>query len=322
MNFGAALCCILMLMTTAAQATERVKLALLKFGTVSWEAAVIKRHELDHAHGIDLSIREVAGGAASRIALQTGAADVIVADWVWVARQRAEGRPYAFAPWSRAVGALVVPAESEAKTVGDLKGKRLGVAGGSLDKSWLLLRALTEKKLGADAASVVEPVFGAPPLLNAQLERGRMSGVLTYWHYAARLKSKGARELISVEDMIRELGVKGDPPMLGFVFRDEWARENPQALRGLIAASRAAKDILVSSPKEWRALAPRIGAADQATLDALQEGFASGVPHDWGEREIEAARELYRILARLGGERLVGAANELPAGVFWRDVSL
>ena len=46
----------------------------------------------------------------------------------------------------------------------DLQGKTLGVAGGPLDKSWLLLQAYAERS-GADIAKRSRVVFGAPPLL-------------------------------------------------------------------------------------------------------------------------------------------------------------
>jgi NitT/TauT family transport system substrate-binding protein len=63
------------------------------------------------------------------------------------ARQRAEGNRYTFirirVPWD----ALLIPAESPVRTLDDLKGRSLGVAGGALDKSWLLLRALAQRSL-------------------------------------------------------------------------------------------------------------------------------------------------------------------------------
>lgn len=58
-----------------------------------------------------------------------------VADWIWVARQRAAGKPYVFLPYSRAVGGVVVPSGSNAETLADLSGQKIGIAGGPLDKS-------------------------------------------------------------------------------------------------------------------------------------------------------------------------------------------
>ena len=49
---------------------------------------------------------------AAHFALQGGAVDVIVSDWIWVTRQRAEGGLYSFAPYSNAVGSIMVKADS------------------------------------------------------------------------------------------------------------------------------------------------------------------------------------------------------------------
>ena len=68
-----------------------MRIAVLKFGTVDWELNVIKAHGLDKAEGIDLQIVEAANTPATTVALEAGAADIIVTDWLWVSRQRAEG---------------------------------------------------------------------------------------------------------------------------------------------------------------------------------------------------------------------------------------
>ena len=81
---------------------------MLKFGTVSWELDVIKQHGLDKAAGIDLDIVELANNQATAVALQAGEVDVIVTDWLWVSRQRADGAPFTFAPYSTSVGSLMV----------------------------------------------------------------------------------------------------------------------------------------------------------------------------------------------------------------------
>src|SRR5262245_46912318 len=88
-----------------------VKIGVLKFGTVSWELDVIKQHGLDKAAGIDLSIVELANNQATVVALQAGEVDMIVTDWLWVTRQRAEGTRFTFVPYSTSVGSLVVPGD-------------------------------------------------------------------------------------------------------------------------------------------------------------------------------------------------------------------
>ena len=77
--------------TGAAPAPQPVRVAVLKFGTVSWELDVLRHHRLDTAEGIALEVVELASGQAAKVALQAGAVDVIATDWLWVSRVRSAG---------------------------------------------------------------------------------------------------------------------------------------------------------------------------------------------------------------------------------------
>ncbi len=307
------------LAATAAVAGEHpsLKVGVLQFGTVIWELDVIRHHGLDEANGIELEVAGFASNQATKIALQAGEVDVIVSDWLWVSRQRAEGVDWTFIPYSRAVGALVVPRDSPIRSLSDLKGGKIGVAGGALDKSWLLLRALALKEHGFDLARETEQVFGAPPLLNEQIERGNIDAVVNFWHFIARLEAKGYRRVVGVGDALVRLGVTSDVPMLGYVFSEKWANANTEAVLGFAAASRAAKEILRTSDDEWERLRPKTKAGNDQTLAALREGYRAGIPVRWGEAERADSRKVFGILAELGGKKLVGDSDELQTGTFW-----
>ena len=121
-------------------------------GTVNWELQTIKHHGFDTANGFELELMDVAGSPAAQVAFQGGEADVIVSDWIWVARQRAAGEDIAFVPYSKAVGGVMVPGDSPAQTLADLEGEQIGIAGGPVDKSWIILQALARKQ-GFDLAA-------------------------------------------------------------------------------------------------------------------------------------------------------------------------
>jgi len=298
-----------------------IKFGVLKFGTVSWELDTIKSHGLDKAAGLDLQIVELANTNATSVALLAGGVDVIVTDWLWVTRQRADGAHFAFAPYSTSIGALMVPANSPVNSLNDLKGKRLGIAGGAVDKSWLLMRALATQRYGLDLNAAVDKVFGAPPLLNEELLDGRLDGVLNAWNFTAPLGAKGYRELVRVEDAARELGVQSRVPFLGYVFDESWAAAHKDDVLALIRAGREAKQLLADSDAEWDRLRPLMKAPDDATFAALRGEFRRGIPAHWGDAERADAGKLFAVLAKLGGTELVGKSSELQPGTFWPDIS-
>jgi NitT/TauT family transport system substrate-binding protein len=294
-----------------------VKVAVLKFGTVNWELDTLTHHGLDARHGFKLELEDMAGEAAAKIAFQGGTADIMVSDWIWVARQRAAGKDYSFIPYSKSVGGLMVAGNSQAKTLADLKGGKIGVGGGPLDKSWLLLRALSKKEFGFDLASGAEPVFGAPPLIYKKAVQGEMAGAVNFWHFAAKMEAAGMRRLISVADAAKALGLDPDTPLLGYVIKGELAHAKPKLIAGFAAASREAKAILARDDAEWDRLRPIMNAANDAEFAALKAGYREGIPSASPVDE-DAARRLLAVMAELGGKDLVGGAATLPDGVFYK----
>lgn len=302
-------------------AAETVRIAVLKFGTVNWELSTIQRHGLDRQHGVALKILELANDQATKVALQAGEVDMIVSDWLWVSRQRAEGKRYTFVPFSSAVGSLMVAADSPIHSLADLKGRKIAIAGGPLDKSWLLLRGLVQRRHGFDPAIESEAIFGAPPLLTQKAEAGEVDAVLNYWHYGARLEAKGFRRIIGANEAAMALGAEGPISAVGYVFDEEWAAHNPEASRGFLAASRDAKALLRESDAEWEVLRAMTGAENDATLIALRDHFREGIPERPLSEEIADTAKVYALLAELGGERLVGNAKAMAPGTFWPALS-
>jgi len=173
-----------------------LKVAVLKFGTVNWELDTITHHKLDAANGVSVQVQGMAGGSAAKVAFQGGEADVIVSDWLWVARQRAAGKDYVFIPYSKAVGGVLVGKDSPAQSVSDLKGSKIGIAGGPLDKSWLILRAYAEQSASLDLAKQTEQVYGAPPLIFKSALSGDVDAAINFWHFMAKMEASGMRKLV------------------------------------------------------------------------------------------------------------------------------
>jgi NitT/TauT family transport system substrate-binding protein len=300
----------------AAAAEPSIRVGSLRYGTLSWVLEVIAKRGLDQQQGIRIEPLELAATPAAQLALQAGRVDLIVSDWVWVSRQRAEGGDLTFIPFSTAIGSLIVPAASPIGDVAGLAGQRLGIAGSAIDKSWLVLRLYARTNFELDLDTQVRKSFGAPPLMSEELTAGRLDAVLTYWPFAAKLEARGMRRLLSIGDALAALGIPGDLPLTGFVVSARWATENQAALDGFLGASQAANAILADSDAEWERIAPLTGAANMTELIELRDTYRKGIPHHWDAAEKESAARLYHLLAEIGGTSLVGSNPYLAPGTF------
>lgn len=293
-----------------------VRVAVLQFGTLNWEMDVIRHHGLDSKYGFKLDVTPVGGKNASSVALQSGAVDVIYSDWVWVNRQRHHRRMYGFSPVSAAAGGVYVQPDRAAHSLNDLKGVRLGIAGGPVDKSWLLLQAYSKKTGSMDLAQQVEPVFAAPPLLNKLMYDDKLPASLNFWHYSARLKARGFTPVITVHELLKGLGIQTQVPLVGWVFSEAWATSNPALLNRFLQASAEARQILLTSNQEWQRIRALTKSENDTIFTALRSEYRKGVLTDFTRENLNALDRLYRIFAKEGGKKLTGGANELDVQMF------
>lgn len=292
-----------------------VRVGVLKFGTVNWELAVMQRHGMDRSNGFRLQVVELGSTNATTVALQGGAVDVIVSDWLWVTKQEQNKRAYRYFPYSTAVGALIVSPDADIHSLADMQGKLLGVAGGPIDKNWLLYRAYTRKRYAFDLADIVEEKFAAPPLLNSLLRSGRLDAVLNYWHYNCELAAEGMQSLLSMDEVLQELGITVSVPMLGWVFDSEWAARNETGVNGFLAASYQAKQRLLTSDAEWDKIRSVMKVANDKVFYRLREGYRAGIPERFDAAEIAAIQQVYTLLGD-------APKATLPSDMFWRKFTI
>jgi NitT/TauT family transport system substrate-binding protein len=301
---------------TLANAADRIRIAAQKTGTLAWELDIIKAHALDKAADLDIQVVELASTEAGKIALRSGSADVIVSDWLWVTRERSLGDNLVFYPYTSTLGAVMVPANSTVADLADLKGKKLAIAGGALDKSWLMLQAVARRG-GIDLRKEATIVYGAPPLLSEKALQRENDATLTFWNFCAELEGRGLKRGIEMEAIEKRLGAEGPVAMVGYAFDAGWAAKNKAAIVRFLDVATKAKDILANSEAEWQRLAPRIGVSDQAGLAIYRQRYREGIPRRPVRDEAHDAKGLYRVLADIGGAELVGPARELDGGTFY-----
>ena len=290
----------------------RISVALQEGGTAAWEIAAMQAAGLDAAQGIAVDVRAVADSKGGQVALQAGAVDAMLSDFIWVSSQRRLGADFTFVPHALVVGGLMAPPTGPVQSVMDLAGQVLAVAGGPNDKSFIILQAYFNALTGKVLPDLITAKFGPPPLVNELLISGQAQAALNFWHFNVRAGLAGMRQVVAVKDMLAELGVSQTPPLLGWVFSENGRVGD---IRRFLDASFATKALLLAEDAIWDRIRPVMKGAetDDALFVALRAAYRAGIVTSYGAADVQAARETYAVLARYG----VGNAEGLAAGTFW-----
>ncbi len=306
--------------TAPARAAETLRIGLQTTGTFAWQLDVIRRHGLADSAGLDLKISQFASPEAGKLALNSGSVDVAVVDWLWVARARALGAKLLFYPYSSAAGAVMVKGDSAVRQIGDLKGRVLAVAGGPLDKSWLIVQAAAIRA-GIDLKRETTLEYGAPPLIAQKLQQGEAAAGLNFWNFCARLEALGYRRILDVRDAEAALGLKQPVALIGYVFSEQFVANHPRTIDRFIAVTQRANEILLRSDQEWEALRPLMKAEDEATFKAYRDRTREGMPRRPISEEETDARALFSTLASVGGPELLGPSLQLDHGLYYQPAA-
>jgi NitT/TauT family transport system substrate-binding protein len=301
-------------------AADQLRIGVQKTGTFAWQLDVIRRHNLADVAELNLKITELSSPDAGKLALNANSVDIAVVDWLWVARERASGTRLQFYPYSTAVGAIMTKNDAPLKSIADLKGRTLSVAGGPLDKSWLIIQAAASRH-GIELKRDVTLQYGAPPLIFQKALQGEAQASLNYWNFCARLEAQGFRRLYDVRDAQIELGMTEPVALTGYVFSEEFAAVNKNRVDRFLSMVQQANDILLHSDAEWESLRPLMQANDQATFIAYRDRTRESIPRRSIDAEEDDAKKLFNTLAEVGGPSLVGPAKDFPPGLYYRSSS-
>lgn len=302
-----------LLLGSVAHADEppTLRLSVLQSGTAHWELAHMQRQGLDRQAGFALELRLVPHLPASRIALASGEVAGAVADLLWVQARFEQGEPYLFLPFSSQIGDILVAPDSDIASLEDLRGKRIGVAGGPDSKGWILLRRVAAER-GLDLARDADVQYAAPPLVSEALRRGQVDALVTYWHFAARLEASGeARRLLQMADLLDALSLERDLPVLGYVFHETWVGENRALLDRFAEALVETKRTLAENDAHWDDLRPLMRVGSEAEFEAFRRGFLDGVPAALDDKRIADLQQLLQLAG-------TDAQQVLPSRLFYR----
>jgi NitT/TauT family transport system substrate-binding protein len=298
---------VLALGSVVAQETApTVRVGLEAVGTFSWVTFAMQHYGIDEELGIDIEATTYPTKQAKELALRAGDADVVVDDFVGVVLWRAQDIPAkAVYPYSLATGGIVVPVDSDIESVADLQGRTIA-ATNLRDKSLLILRALAVSQHGFDPQDASELVAAAPPLMEELLARGEIDAAIPPWHFVARMVGTGEfRELISTTEMLSELGLASNLPILVVAARDDMDDEVLRTyLRGLdMTIERMRQDDEI-----WDLILAEelYSLPDPSLFPDVVARWEADIPPAWDDEVIDGLAELVDRMVELAGAEVVG----------------
>lgn len=303
--------------SAGAQQPVTVRVGLEASGTFSWVVYAMHYYGLDKKNGLDVKSIKYATKQASRLALQEGKVDIVVDDFIGVVQDRNAGIPVqAVYPYSKATGGVVVRADSPIKTIADLKGKT--IAASSLnDKSLLILRALTTSKYGFDPQTDGKVLTAAPPLMTQLLASGKIDAAIPYWHFVARMVGSGKyRDIMNVTDMLKQLGLRTDLPILVVVARQG---ANPVAIKRFLLTMKETTQRMSQDSMSgvWQQILKQglYSLPDPSLFPAVRKRWEAGLPGAWNQQVIDGLVTLVNQLVKVAGPKVVGV-DHLPKDAF------
>ena len=288
-----------------------IRIVINQTGTQCFPTMMVQKFGLDRKHGFELQIMTSANTQAEVIAIQSGNVDFGIWNWPDVARMWQAGtKVVAIAPSLKWVNTLVVPADSPAKTLIDLKGKRIGVLRRSgLD--WIVVRALAQKKYGFNIEAETRIQEATIPLLRGLIDQGQLDATIMYGDYTPAMVATGKYRLLStIGDYVNQLGIPDAPYSLVAAGMDFAARHR-QNVKAFLAAYREAVDILLNDDAIWSEESKILNITEPALVPKLRDRTRPLFVKKFTSENVAAIRRTFDVLLKTAGPGPLGM-TQLP----------
>jgi NitT/TauT family transport system substrate-binding protein len=296
----------------------KIRLLYSEFGSNSIPAVFMQRLHLDTKHNISIELIPSASDQARMAMIQAGGAEVATLDWGDVGRMRKAGVDIVgvspFLRWGADFS--VVPVNSPIKTMGDLKGRKLGVYNRN-GVNYILERAVAQSIYHVDLDKDATIQEGAAPLMWALMENGQLDATEAFNSVAPGMIATGKyRVLAKNSDLIAQIGLPETPSLL-YAFNGTWVKAHPADTRAFVAAYHDVIDVLRTNDDMWitrgaeMKMSPEVAALfrTEARGDFLRS-FSPTVEAD--------IKKVFETLLPLAGPGVLGM-TELPPGIISVD---
>jgi len=270
--------------------------------------------EFDHKHGIELKYNAYPTLDGLFNAIRGKQLDVGFGGWTGFAQFRSQGFPVfnIFAVGRGATLDVLVPTDSDIKSLADLKGKRVASYAGAAGTATALLRVVLNDFYGFDPAKEGNLQYVGPGIIPTLLDSGDIDAGLLFDPLAAKaMHSDKYRSIGNLGDIYKEK--TGDDFLwIALATNDEFAEAHPEALSGFLKGWVESVDYVKSHPQVFQAYGEKLGL-DQAGIDMLAERVTRDYATTWNDEYIDGLKAFAERANRVMDK---GYLDELPDDAF------
>jgi NitT/TauT family transport system substrate-binding protein len=296
----------------------KVRLLLNPMGTQAWPVFAMRKYGLPKKYGFELHTVLAATPQATATVLQAGGADVGVFGWAEITRMKNAGiNVVGIAPALKWANFVLVPTESNAQNLGDLKGKKFGTDSRQ-NMNWLIVRAVAQKVYKLDVEKDLLIQEAGMGLLRGLQEQGKLDATVAYNSFMPAMVGSGkVRVLATIEGLLRQLGPTETPSMM-YAADGNFAVAQPKNVRAFLAAYRESVEMLKADNAIWHEHAKDLQITDEKVLTLLRDEVRQDLMSQFTPTSEAEIREVFRVLLANSGAEVLGM-SQLPQGFMTLD---
>ena len=286
-----------------------VRLLVNLAGTQSYPPYVIQKLGLDKKYGFVLQTLPSVTTQTTTTAFQSGGADIGIMGWNDLSRVKAGGvNVVGIAPFLGWATTIIVPVNSPVHTLGDFKGKKIGVYSRTgLD--WVLMRAAAQKVYKLDLEKDVVMNEGTVSLLRGLMEQGQLDATQMFNDLTSSLVVSGKFTVMArVTDFIAQLGLP-ETPFIMYVADMKYAAAHPDNVKAFLAAYRESVRALQTNDDLWTERAKELNVTDPAVVAGLREGSRPMLMTAFTPATEANIRKTWDILVATAGAETLGQSK-------------
>jgi NitT/TauT family transport system substrate-binding protein len=292
-----------------AQQPVKVRLGDLAQSLNAVASNTMVQQGFDKKHGIAVEYTVYPTLDGLFTAIRSKQVDVGFGGWTAFAQFRSKNFPVTmFFPVGKGVTLdVIAPKDSTFKTLGDLKGRKVGSYAGAAGTATVLFRVLTSRYYGYDPARTNDLQYAGPGLMPTLVQKNEVAAALLFDPLAAKAIATGPfRSIANLADVYKEK--TGDDFLwIGVATNDDFIAAQPAALSSFVRAWLESVAYVKANPQVFAPVAKAL-SLDEAGTRILRERVLADYTTTWNDETIRSLNRFAKM------------ANEVMGGGFLDDV--